>query len=288
MPNSNVAPPGGRLVGSDRVLAVLTELAKQPAGATLEEMVRRTGHPKPTVHRALAALKRAGLASQDGRGHYVLGELFLELAFAHYATRPEHAGIHPILERLAGRFGETAHFATLDGHDVVYRDKVDPDAAAVKLTSTIGGRNPAHCTAVGKSLLADRLLTLHDVEEWIGDNTLEARTPQTATAAVELHEQLAKTRELGYAVDDQENERGINCLALPVTLISPSSTSGAISVSAVAYRTPLAQLVDSVDEMREIIAETLHTPGAAAPTVAELNSKPLVISGLSDPKSIKD
>lgn len=244
-----------RLVGTDRVLAVLIELAKLPAGTTLDEMVRRTGHPKATVHRALAALKRSGLATQDGRGHYILGDEFLRLAFAHHEARPEHVRVRPILDQLAERFGETVHFAVLDGTDVVYRDKVDPTGGSVRLTSTIGGRNPAHCTGVGKALLATRLHALAEVRSWIGDRVLERRTPATATTAEELHARLVETRERGYAVDDQENESGINCIAVPVYLGSPSEPSGAISVSAVAYRTPLATLVAAADEVRRIVAE---------------------------------
>ncbi|KHK99041.1 IclR family transcriptional regulator [Microbacterium mangrovi] len=242
-------------MGTDRVLGVLTELAGFPSGVTLDEMVNRTGHPKATVHRALASLKRAGFASQDGRGHYVLGDEFIRLAFAHHEARPEHIRVRPLLDRLTERFHETIHFAVLDGTDVVYRDKVDPLTGAVRLTSTVGGRNPAHCTGVGKALLATRLLTLSQVEEWIGDRELEQRTARTATSALELHEQLVETRERGYAVDDQENEPGINCLAVPVYLASPNEPSGAVSVSAVAYRTPLPTLVERADEILAVVRD---------------------------------
>lgn len=242
-----------RLVGTDRVLAVLIELARQPTGATLDEMAHRTGHPKPTVHRALAALRRSGLAAQDGRGHYILGDEFLRLAFAHHEARPDHIRVRPILDRLSERFNETIHFAVLDGRDVVYRDKVDPTAGAVRLSSTIGGRNPSHSTGVGKALLATKLRTLAEVEAWVGDRILEAKTPRTATTAADLHARLTETRERGFAVDDQENEPGINCIAVPVYFASPSTPSGAVSISAVAYRTPLAELVSAATEIQEII-----------------------------------
>jgi IclR family transcriptional regulator, acetate operon repressor len=245
-----------RLVGADRVLAVLIELAGHSNGATLEEVAQRMQHPKPTVHRALASLKRAGLARQDGRGHYVLGGEFLRLAFAHHEARPEHIRVRPVLEGLSDRFNETIHFAVLDGVDVVYRDKVDPAVGSVRLTSTIGGRNPAHCTGVGKMLLSKRLHSCEEVEEWIGGRTLVKRTRNSAISAAELHDKLVETRSNGYAVDDQENELGINCVAFPVYLASPSVPSGAVSVSAVSYRTPLAELVEAVGEIRSIILET--------------------------------
>ena len=253
--DSPTTADGTRLVGSDRVLAVLKELARHPGGVGLEELTRVMGSPKPTVHRALGALRRAGLADQDARGRYVLGDEFLRMAFAHHEARPDHVRVRPVLDALAGRFGETAHYAVLDGHEVVYRAKVDPPTGAVRLTSTIGGRNPAHTTAVGKLLLARRLGTVEEVGAWIGARALERRTARSLCTAAALHEDLTATRERGYGVDDQENETGVNCLALPVYLTSPTTPSGAVSISALAYRTPLASLVDALDEIRALLNE---------------------------------
>jgi DNA-binding IclR family transcriptional regulator len=249
-PNDTGRADDSRLVGSDRVLAVLKELARYPDGVGLEELTRVIGSPKPTVHRALGSLRRAGLADQDARGHYVLGDEFLRMAFAHHEARPEHVRIRPVLEALAERFGETAHYAVLDGREVVYRAKVDPPSGAVRLTSTVGGRNPAHATGVGKLLLAHRLDTLEAVAEWIGAEPLARRTPNTLHTAEDLHRELEATRERGYAVDDQESETGVNCLALPVHATSRTVPSGAVSISALTYRTPLRALVAALDEIR--------------------------------------
>ncbi|MFJ7773045.1 IclR family transcriptional regulator [Streptomyces sp. NPDC097107] len=241
------------LVGSDRVLAVLKELARHPDGVGLEEVTRVIASPKPTVHRALQSLCRAGLADQDARGRYLLGDEFLRMAFAHHEARPDHVRVRSVLESLAERFGETAHYALLDGHEVVYRAKVDPPTGAVRLTSTVGGRNPAHTTGVGKLLLAHELRTLHEVETWIGDGALERRTPRTNCTAAELYAEFGAIRERGYALDDQENEPGVNCLALPVYATSATSPSGAVSVSALTYRTPLSTLIDAYDEIRSLL-----------------------------------
>ncbi|MFF4506782.1 IclR family transcriptional regulator [Streptomyces sp. NPDC001401] len=242
-----------RLVGSDRVLAVLKELARYPEGVGLEELTRVIGSPKPTVHRALGALRRAGLADQDARGHYALGDEFLRMAFAHHEARPDHVRVRPVLEALAHRFGETAHYAVLDGREVVYRAKVDPPSGAVRLTSTVGGRNPAHATGVGKLLLAHRLETLEEVEAWIGGSALERRTPRTLCTADDLHRDLRTIRERGFSLDDQENEPGVNCLALPVYATSPTTPSGAVSISALTYRTPLGTLIEAADEIRALL-----------------------------------
>lgn len=242
-----------RLVGSDRVLAVLIELSKHPDGVNLDEVARVMSSPKPTVHRALASLCRAGLAAKDGRGRYLLGDEFLRMAFANHEQRPDHLRVQPILDRLATRYGETTHYAVLDGADIVYRAKVDPVVGAMRLTSTIGGRNAAHATGVGKMLLSMRLPDLAAVENWVGDRVLSRPTARTAGTPGELHEQLERVRALGYSTDDQENEPGVNCLALPVYLTSPTEPSGAVSISALAYRTPLQDLVDELAVIRSIV-----------------------------------
>ena len=242
-----------RLVGADRVLAVLVELTQHPGGIGLDEMARLVASSKPTVHRALASLRRVGFAVQDGRGRYILGDEFLRLAFAHHDVRPDHVRIQRVLEALAERYGETAHYAVLDGATVVYRSKVDPKRGAVRLTSTVGGRNPAHSTAVGKLLLAYALPDAQAVRSWVGGRTLDRRTPQTVTTTDALAHELDVVRQRGYSVDDQENEDGIVCVAVPAFLTSPSVPSGAVSVSAPAYRTPLHRLMAEVPMIQAIL-----------------------------------
>jgi DNA-binding IclR family transcriptional regulator len=247
-----------KLVGADRVIAVLTELAAHPQGVTLDELAGILNSPKPTVHRALATLRRASLAGLVERGVYVLGDEFLRLAFRNLEGRPETARVQPLLEELATRFGETAHYAVLDGADIVYRAKMDPPQGAVRLTSSIGGRNPASRTAVGKVLLAG----LPDALDRF-DFPLERRTPSTLVTRAQLQAELDQTRERGYGLDDEENEVGVSGLAIPVRLGGADAPSGAISISAVTFRTPLQRLVDAVPEIRAIIASHLG-PAALA------------------------
>jgi IclR family acetate operon transcriptional repressor len=245
------------LVGSDRVLAVLTELANHPGGVGLDLLSRTLESPKPTVHRALMALQRAGFAAKSGRGTYELGDEFIRLAFTNHEARPDHLRVQPILDALAERHGETAHYAVLEGRSVVYRAKVDPTTGAVKLRSTIGGRNPAHCTAVGKLLLSYVLTDDDAVREWVRGPALEAPTESTMTTAAELIAELALIRQRGYSTDDQENEPGINCLAVPLFLTSPTIPTGAVSISALSYRTPLASLISDVAAIRAIVGAPL-------------------------------
>ncbi|MEQ1737034.1 MAG: IclR family transcriptional regulator [Rhodoglobus sp.] len=257
--NSPAEPDEGaeRLVGADRVIAVLAELAEHPLGITLDELAGILNTKKPTVHRALATLRRAGLADLVGRGVYMLGDEYLRLAFRNLDGRPDNARIQPLLADLARQFGETAHYAILSGTDIVYRAKMDPVEGAVRLTSVVGGRNPAYRTAVGKALLSGKLRDRGDVERWFGTFPLERATPNTLTTADELVQALDAARERGYGVDDQESEVGVNCVAFAIYLDGSLEPVGAISVSAVTFRCPLDQLVEAVPHIRATIQRHL-------------------------------
>jgi IclR family acetate operon transcriptional repressor len=250
-----------RLVGADRVLAVLAELARHPEGIGLDDLARELSSSKPTVHRALATLRRAGFATQVSRGVYQLGDEFLRLAFVHQAARPDTVRIEPALQELATRYGETAHFAVLDGTDVVYRAKVDPPTGSVRLTSDVGGRNPAYRTAVGKMLLSGFIDSEGALQKWLGDTPLVTRTPKSIDSLERLWTELALTRQRGYAVDDEENEVGINCVAVPLPASAGLRQAGAISISALAFRFPLSRLVTEVPRIRATVASAVapHT-----------------------------
>ncbi|MBC7589818.1 MAG: IclR family transcriptional regulator [Salinibacterium sp.] len=262
-----------RLVGSDRVLAVLVEVARHPAGVTLEELARTLDSSKPTVHRALVSLRKASLAVQTGRGMYALGDEFLRLAFRNYEARPETTRLEPLMRELAAEFGETVHYAVLDGKDVVYRAKVDPEQGAVRLTSTVGGRNPVYRTAVGKLLLSQFVTTKSELEGWLGGEALESMTPFTITDPTLLLHELNATRARGYGVDDQENELGINCVAVPVSLDRSGVPIGAISISGLRFRCPLDRLVKAVPVLRTRV-DSVASQGWRIPAMAGTDPGP--------------
>ena len=160
----------------------------------------------------------------------------------------------------------TAHYAVLAGTDIVYRAKMDPPQGAVRLTSVVGGRNPAYRTAVGKALLSGRLSTTPDLLGWFGEFPLEQKTARTLTTPEALLADLEATRRRGFAVDDQENELGVNCIAIPVHLDGSATPTGAISISGVTFRCPVQQLVDAIPAIRETIARHLgpHALGSSA------------------------
>jgi IclR family transcriptional regulator, acetate operon repressor len=251
------------LTGADRVLAALRILASRPQGAGLNELAKVLSSPKSSVHRALGALRRAGLVEQDNSGRYWLGWDLLHLAFSYYDRLDDVSRIRPTMTALAEHFGETVHYATLDRAEIVYRAKVQPLGAKFQMTSVVGGRNPAHCTGLGKALLAYTLLDRRAVQSFLAANgPLVRRTEHSLVSAGELSRDFALIRARGYGVDREESEYGIVCLAVPLFLASPSLPAGAISITAVAQRLPVEKLEASVGEVQDIIRQEL---GAVLP-----------------------
>lgn len=239
------------------MLATLTEIARHPRGVRLEELAKAMSSPKSSVHRALSALRRAGFVAHDQRGDYRLGLEFLRLAFDHYQGLDERALIDPLLHELSERFNETAHFAKLDGGEVVYVGIVK-SGGVINMSSTIGGRNPAHATAVGKALLMHALPDAAAVARYVKQfGSLERRTANTITDAAALVRELEWSRKRGYAVDREESDPGVNCLAVPIFVGPAAQPIGALSVSGLVARTPLASLVKAFPDFRAIVRKHL-------------------------------
>ncbi len=225
----------------DRALRLLQELGGHASGATLDELAGAAGLPKSSVHRTLAALRERGFVGQHSDGRYLIGWELLRVAFDFYDRIDLRAALRPLLERLRDELNETVHLGVLDGGDVVYVDKLE-STHPVTLTSRVGGRNPAHCTAVGKALLAWMYPTDEALREWIrGQGTLERRTPSSITTADALVQEAARIRVDGYARDREESEIGVRCIAAPVFL-GAKVPRAAISIAAPRERLPAGRI----------------------------------------------
>jgi len=251
-------PEQSRLAGSDRVLAILRKLGDYPRGVGLEQLARDVDVPKSSLHRALGALCRAGFAEHDERGRYRLGLELVRIAFAYYEQLDRRHVVEPLLGALAARFGETAHYAELDGAEVVYLAKMTPPGRSAQMTSIVGGRNPAHCTGLGKALLAHELPDETAVAAFADvHGPLVRRTARTRFETKTLAADLELVRARGYALDDEESEEGINCIAFPLFLDQPAHPTGSVSVAALSHRTSLAELEESAGEIRALIESAL-------------------------------
>lgn len=200
----------------DRISLVL-DAFEGPGRLTLAQIVRRTGLPRSSAHRMLERLVRLRWLRRNRRD-YELGMRLVELgSLAVHQDRLVRAAGPPLGE-LHRATGLVVHLAVLDGPDVVYLDKI-ADHALGAIPTRVGGRQPAHCTAVGKAMLA------------YGDNEVDLRVRKTKysiSTGSQLAAELAKVRAHGVAFEREESLLGFGCVAAPIG--GPGAAVAAVSV----------------------------------------------------------
>lgn len=210
----------------ERGLWVLEALAELGEGG-LGPLSRRTGLAKSTLYRLLQALAQRGFVEEE-RGVYRVGPRAFAVGQA-YPKRSLLRAARPEMEALAGELGESVNLAVRAGLEALYLDQVE-GTRLVRLFTAPGSRAPLHATGVGKVLLA-----FGGVPEGL---RLEPYTPKTLTRLEALLAELERVRTRGYALDDEEREAGVRCVAAPV--FGPSGeVVAALSLSAPAGRLPL-------------------------------------------------
>ena len=238
----------------DRALLTLQVLARAGArGRSLAELAASLGLNKSTAHRLLAALRFRGFVTQDpSTGAYVLGPAATQLSDDFLGDENLPALLHPALVALCGATDELVHLGVLSGTHVVYLDKVEPDRS-VRVWSAVGGRSPAVTTALGRALLAFRGTDRSALDGYVrGAGARTDVDPEHVWAVLE------RARERGYATEDQENEVGISCVAVP--LLRSGSAVAAVSVTAPAERMTPERVEALHEQIRSVLPPLL--PGA--------------------------
>jgi DNA-binding IclR family transcriptional regulator len=201
----------------ERASSILDILGQSPQGISIRELSTKIKLPKGTTHRLLSSLSYFGYVRQDSKTrNYFLGFKLVELGNLLLSQLDLRKEAEPFLKDLAERTKETVHMVILDRNEVVYIDKVETDqhTSGLRMASRVGLRNPAHSCAVGKVLLAD--LSEEILNNFIKEKGLPKRTENTITHPTQLKEHLSLVRTQGYAIDDEENEKGIRCVAAPL------------------------------------------------------------------------
>ncbi|PPJ25573.1 IclR family transcriptional regulator [Nocardia nova] len=189
---------------------------------TLSELARASGLPKSTVHRLLGRLVELGVVEHH-RGGYKIGLDMLQLCASTPAGYMRDLAM-PYLTKLHRWCGHTVHMAVLRQYEVVYLEKLAVNESPAAITS-IGARLPAHCTALGKALLAHE--DLDDLRDFL-PRPLSAMTPRSITSVDVLIEQLRQVRADGVARECEEAQLGLSCVAAPICM--NGFAVGAISV----------------------------------------------------------
>ena len=220
----------------ERASFILDILGRSPQGISIKDLSDKMHLPKGTTHRLLSSLSYFGYVRQDqNTKNYSLGFKLVELGNMLLGQLDLRKEAELFLRDLAERTKETVHLVILDGNEIVYLDKLEtePHTGGLRMASRVGSRNPAHSCAVGKALMA--YLPAEALARIVEEKGLPKRTGNTITDYDQLKEHMMLVRKQGYAVDDEENERGIRCVGAPI-FNQAGRAVAAISVSGPAFR----------------------------------------------------
>jgi IclR family transcriptional regulator, acetate operon repressor len=242
-----LAPRGGGVQSLERALDILELLGRSENELGITEIAAVVGLANGTVHRLLSTLTRRGYARQNLLTRkYGLGLKAFALAFSARESLGPLA--RPFLEELMKVSRESSNLAGLDKGSVVYIEQV-PAPRMVRMFAEPGNRVLPHATGTGKVLLAYQ--PEEAVDSIIRQTGLPRFTPDTITNVGQLKGELETIREQGYAVDSEEMEEGVNCLAAPV--FGPDAKIlAAMSISGPASRLSEARLEELVPQIKRI------------------------------------
>jgi IclR family transcriptional regulator, pca regulon regulatory protein len=232
----------------ERGLAIIRAFGPTAPEQSVGQIAGRTGLTRATARRFLITLTELGYVETDGR-LFRLTPKVLELGYSFLSGLRFADVTLPHLERLVAEVDEDSEASILYGDDVVYVARV-PSSKMMTVPINVGGRMPAHTTAMGKALLA--ALPDDQLEAYLATAGLPAYLPRTVTDPAVLRGQLALVREAGYAIVDQELEEGLIAIATVVRDRSGTAV-GAINLSTNILR----RTVDSLrEELREPLLRT--------------------------------
>ena len=192
----------------------ILDLLGREQGLGVTRISRLLGLPKSSAHDLLSTLHAEGLVDKDAdRNLYRLGLKLFELGSMARANLELRRIAAPYLKTLNQSLDETVHLTILDGYEVLYIECFE-STKQLRTYSVIGVRAPLHCTAVGKAILA--FLGRDKMGEIIKAMGLPRFTENTITAPEALEAEMARIRQVGFAVDDAEHELGVRCVGAPI------------------------------------------------------------------------
>lgn len=199
----------------DNALRLLESFTPDAPELSAAELSKKLGLSKTTVHRLLSTLRSRGFVERHeltkkyriGLKVFEIGSLVLRVTGFGILVQPE-------MVELANLCNETVNIGVLSGGKVMYLNKIESRGEIIGLDLEVGRRVPAHCTALGKVLLA--YLSPKEVDYVIAKEGLSRFTPKTITDPEKLKEHLEQVRLEGFAIDDEEFRLGIRCIAAPI------------------------------------------------------------------------
>ncbi|WP_409305089.1 IclR family transcriptional regulator [Peribacillus sp. SCS-155] len=212
-----------------RALDIITLVSLKKGGLGVTEIANQIDINKSSVYRILSTLVQYGYIEQDSEtGRYKLGYKFLEISSKLLESIDLRAEARPYLQELENLTNEVIHLVVYDQGEVVYIEKLEGNET-LRMHSKVGKRAPMHCTSVGKAILA--YLPTNVVVDILERKGMPMHTDKTISTKEELLQELVQIRKNGYAMDLEENEYGITCIAVPIfdhlgKVIAAASISG--------------------------------------------------------------
>lgn len=234
---------------AERIFELLEALV-QSGPVTLTELSTRLSLHKSTVHRLLKSLVLMGYArKEEESGKYLPTYKVLGLAGVLLSKLDILTVARPFLERLMRQTHETVHFVQREKNYIIYVDKVESDANSIRMVSRIGLRQPMYSTGVGKAILAQ--MKDSEIQDVWKQSDIHPFTEHTIVTIEQLMREIDQIRLQGYALDNEENELGVRCIAACVTDFY-GRASNAFSISA-----PVSRMSDErIQELSEYVLQT--------------------------------
>lgn len=212
--NATAKPKTQSVPALERALNILECLANSQHGVTHSQLTRRLQLPRSTCHALLLTFERCGYMERDNEtGRYRLGFKLYTVANKALSGIRLRDQAAPILHQLGWETGLTVHLAVFVENEVVLIAKIGTPGTP-KIATWVGKRLGLHCTALGKALIAH--LPEDKVDELVLKHGLLRHNENTITSTRKLRLACETVRQLGYAVDDEEEEIGVRCIAAPV------------------------------------------------------------------------
>jgi len=198
----------------DRALSILELLSKYPKGLGLTTIAKELNLAKSTAHRLVSSLVTRDFIYQSKKDEsYKLSFKLAKLSFGIIENIDIRKIARPYIEELSAEVNEVVHLCILDGHEVVYIDKVE-STRTLRMYSQIGKRALLHCTGVGKMILSG--LPDNEIKNIIDRTGLPKFTENTITSWESLQNDIQLIRSRGYSLDQEEHESGIYCISAPI------------------------------------------------------------------------
>lgn len=213
----------------DRAAKLLDLVAASEKSVPLKVLAIDANLHPSSAFRILASLSAHGYIERDEAGRYQLGRKLLQLGGRVQTHVSLKEDARPIMEALRDALQETINLTVRDGNEVVYIERAISNKRMMRVEQVIGSRAPLHVTAVGKLFLGEE--SDQNFASYAKTTGLKAFTPHTITRAETLRTECIQSLASQYAVDSEEAEPGVSCVAVPVRDHSGHIVA-AISVSA--------------------------------------------------------